>query len=177
MKKTHKTQTNLFTMSALFLTKVGPVLHGLRHFRSLKKETSLFCARRSLSSCSKESGSRAIRQRGAKTMFSLISKGANFPQEPARIWNIKWGSLRSDHLRNCSTKTFKIYKKPQNQVLRFQWRFKLSSSCPRLQQIFSRKSRSLQPMQQKTELRFLLKQLQTSFVVSALVTGFLKINP
>lgn len=76
---------DLFTLSLLSLTKVGPVFRGLRHLRSLRKETSPFWACRSLSSCSRSSGSRATRLRGAKTMFSLISKGANFPQEPARV--------------------------------------------------------------------------------------------
>lgn len=80
--------THLLTMPVLRVeTTVGPDLRGRRPFRSFRKENSLLCRWRSWSSCSQRSWSKAVRHRGARTMCSLISKGANLPQEPARVWN------------------------------------------------------------------------------------------
>ena len=80
--------TNLLERSVFRLdSTVGPDLRGRRLFRSRRKENSLLCCWRSWSSWSQRSWSKAVRHRGARTMCSLISKGANFPQEPARVWN------------------------------------------------------------------------------------------
>lgn len=80
-------RTDLLKMSAFRLeTTVGPDLMGCRPFSSFRKENSLLCRWRSWSNLSQRSWSKAVRHRGARTMCSLISKGANFPQEPARVW-------------------------------------------------------------------------------------------
>lgn len=67
------------------LTLVGPERRGRRPLSSRRKESSPFCSRSSWSKRWLRSWLKVARQRGARAMCSLISKGANFPQEPARV--------------------------------------------------------------------------------------------